>query len=115
LSKSKDKQNNIARTILNVQDRLNPLHVHCRLVEKGFGKSWSLSISKWYQVLIYSWLVWISIVGVKICTLWDAHELSGWSSERSEIKQIIALLVTSAFALMGTVASAVYILFKWIP
>ena len=55
--------------MLNIQHRLNPLHVHCRLVEWGFGKQLSLSICKHYQIFIYSWLVWFTRVGVQTCRL----------------------------------------------
>ena len=52
--------------ILNIQHHLNPLHVYCRLVEKGWSKRVSISICKYYEVLIYSWLAWFSMVAVKI-------------------------------------------------
>ncbi len=101
--------------ILNIQDRINPLHIHCRLVERGLNKGLSISICRYYQVLFYSWFCWFTEVAVKVCTLWDAHELSGLSSERAERKQSIALLVTSTLVLCGSVALAIYVLFNWIP
>jgi hypothetical protein len=55
--------------MLNIQHRLNPLHLHCRLVECGFGKRLSLSMCKYYQIIIYSWLVWFTKVGVQTCRL----------------------------------------------
>jgi hypothetical protein len=55
--------------MLNIQHRLNPLHVYCRLIEWGFGKRLSLSICKYYQIIIYSWLVWLTRVGVQTCRL----------------------------------------------
>ena len=57
------------KNFLNFQHYMNPLHVHCRLVEIGFNKNLSISICKYYQVLIYSWLVWFTIVGVRLCRL----------------------------------------------
>jgi hypothetical protein len=54
-------------------------------------------------------------LAVKVCTLWDARELSGLNSERAERKQSIALLVTATLVLSGTVALAIYVLFNWIP
>ena len=53
--------------MLNIQHRYNPLHVYCRLVEKGVNKSLSISICKFYEILVYSWLAWLSVVGVQIC------------------------------------------------
>ncbi|HID30607.1 MAG TPA: hypothetical protein EYP19_11465 [Desulfobacterales bacterium] len=105
----------LATKILNIQDRLNPLHIHCRLVEKGFNKRLSISICKCYQILFYSWFCLITVVAVKICRLWDARELSGLKSERAERKQSIALLVTATLILSGSIALAMYVLFNWIP
>ena len=45
----------------------NPLHVHCRLVNSGLSKKFSLSIRRYYKILIYSWLVSFTIVTVRIC------------------------------------------------
>jgi hypothetical protein len=105
----------LATKFLNVQDRLNPLHIHCRLVERGLNKGLSISICRCYQILFYSWLGLFTEVAVKVCTLWDGHEPSGLSSERAERKQSIALLVTATLVLSGTVAFAIYVLFNWIP
>jgi hypothetical protein len=57
------------KVMLNLQHRFNPLHVHCRLVERGLNKRFSLSICRYYEVLIYSWLAWFTVVGVQICRL----------------------------------------------
>ena len=55
--------------MLTIQHRFNPLHVHCRLVERGLNKTSSLSICGYYEIFIYSWLAWITRVGVRICRL----------------------------------------------
>ena len=57
------------KNFLNMQHYLNPLHVYCRLVERGLSKNLSISICKYYQVLIYSWFVWFTIVAVRVCRL----------------------------------------------
>ena len=105
----------LATRILNIQDRLNPLHIHCRLVERGLNKGHSISICRCYGVLIYSWFSCAIGLAVKVCTLWAGYELSGLKSERAETKQSIALLVTATLALSGAIASAIYVLFNWIP
>jgi di/tricarboxylate transporter len=53
--------------MLSIQHRFNPLHVYCRLVERGLNKKSCLSICRYYEILIYSWLVWFTIVTVRIC------------------------------------------------
>ena len=55
--------------ILSIQHLLNPLHVYCRLVDSGLNKRFSFSICRYYEILIYSWLVWFTIVVVRICKL----------------------------------------------
>jgi hypothetical protein len=54
-------------TMLNIQHRFNPLHVHCRLVERGLNKGLSASICKWYGILIYSWLARLTVFAVRLC------------------------------------------------
>ena len=55
--------------ILNVQHRLNPLHVYCRLVERGLNTRISALMCKWYEILIYSWLGWLTTFAVQVCRL----------------------------------------------
>ena len=55
--------------MLNIQHRFNPLHVYCRLVERGLNKKSSLSICRYYEILIYGWLAWSTLVVVRICKL----------------------------------------------
>jgi hypothetical protein len=54
-------------TMLNIQHRFNPLHVHCRLVERGLNKGLSALICRWYGILIYSWLARLTVLAVRIC------------------------------------------------
>ena len=66
---SNQGQDTLLDKILNIQHRLNPLHVYCRLIERGMNKRFSLSICRYYEILIYSWLAWFAIVAVRICKL----------------------------------------------
>jgi len=52
--------------MLTIQHRLNPLHVYCRLVDKGLNRKLCLSVCKYYEILIYSWLCWCTVVVVKV-------------------------------------------------
>jgi len=52
--------------ILNIQHRFNPLHVYCRLVESGLNKRLSISICRYYEIIVYNWLVWLTIVVMHI-------------------------------------------------
>ena len=42
--------------ILNFQHKFNPLHIYCRLLDKGFDPQISLRLSRCYEILIYKWL-----------------------------------------------------------
>ena len=59
----------MVNTILKIQHRFNPLHVYCRLVERGLNKDLSISICKYYSIFIYSWLAYLTVVGVEVCKL----------------------------------------------
>ena len=52
---------------LNIQHHFNPLHVHCRLVERGLNKRSSLSICRYYELFIYGWLACFTALCVQIC------------------------------------------------
>lgn len=53
--------------ILNIQHRMNPLHVHCRLEEKGVAKPLSLTICGFYERFVFSWLNSLTILAILIC------------------------------------------------
>ncbi|NVM20875.1 MAG: hypothetical protein HWN68_03730 [Desulfobacterales bacterium] len=55
----KSKMENL---LFGIQHRINPLHVYCRLVERGMNKPISLSISRYYEILVFSWLNWLLIL-----------------------------------------------------
>ncbi len=42
--------------ILNFQHKFNPLHIYCRLLDKGFDPRISLRLSRCYEILIYKWI-----------------------------------------------------------
>jgi len=44
---------------LSIQHRLNPLHVYCRLLDRGLRKGLSIIICKSYEIAIYVWISWI--------------------------------------------------------
>ena len=76
--------------MLSVQHRFNPLHVYCRLVDRGLNKRFSLSVCRYYEILIYSWLAWFTILAVRICRL---------THERVMMKMLLLLLCAAALVL----------------
>ena len=92
--------------ILSIQHRFNPLHVHCRLVEGGLNKRFSLSICRYYEILIYSWLVWFMIVTVRICK-------PTYGRIRIEMLLLLLFAVTLFFGVAG-IAMAIPIEFTYV-
>jgi len=44
---------------LNLEHRWNPLHVYCRLVERGSPKKLSIFLCRCYEIFIYFWIMWL--------------------------------------------------------
>jgi hypothetical protein len=52
--------------MLKIQHRYNPLHIYCRLIERGLDKRLSMTVCRCYEVVIYSGLVWFTVLAVDI-------------------------------------------------
>lgn len=52
---------------LDIQHRCNPLHVFCRLVDRGFSKKTSKRACRCYEILIYWAISFFSIAGIFLC------------------------------------------------
>ena len=46
--------------LLNFQHNFNPLHIYCRLIDKGVAPRTSLRLSRCYEILIYKWITPLS-------------------------------------------------------
>ena len=44
--------------LLAFQHALNPLHIYCRLLDKGISRGFSGATCRIYEVLIFTWLNW---------------------------------------------------------
>jgi len=60
-------QETLGGKFLAIQHRLNPLHVYCRLLDRGLGRRISTSLGKSYETLIFIWLSWV--IKTVICVL----------------------------------------------
>ena len=95
--------------MLNIQHRFNPLHVYCRLVERGLNKKSSLSVCRYYEIFIYSWLGWSTIVVMRISKLIQGRII---------MKMLLASLCAVILVLgVAGIAKAIPIDFKdfWYP
>jgi hypothetical protein len=54
--------------MLKIQHEYNPLHLYCRLIEKGFNKRLSMAICRYYELVIYSGVTWFTVLAVQILT-----------------------------------------------
>jgi hypothetical protein len=46
----------VVSRILNIQHRINPLHIYCRLVDGGLDRRVSLVFCRFYEHLVFFWL-----------------------------------------------------------
>ena len=53
------RQNVLVARLLNIQHRLNPLHIYCRFLDMGLNKGFSTSVCKLYGILVFVWINWI--------------------------------------------------------
>jgi hypothetical protein len=58
--------------MLAIQHRLNPLHVYCRMVEKGMNKRLSISICKYYELFVYRTIAYLTTLTMQVCKLLDS-------------------------------------------
>ncbi|OPX38495.1 MAG: hypothetical protein B1H12_02310 [Desulfobacteraceae bacterium 4484_190.2] len=53
----KDMRNGtLVGKLLTIQHRLNPLHLHCRFLDRGLNRKLSASICRLYEIIIFFWL-----------------------------------------------------------
>jgi len=55
--------------LLSIQHRSNPLHLYCRLLEKGLSKRLSMSLCKAYEILLFGSLSFIIKNLIHYCLL----------------------------------------------
>ena len=57
--------------LLAIQHRLNPLHVYCRLLDKGLGKKPSMYMCRSYEIVIFVWIKLIIKTLIYFCHVID--------------------------------------------
>lgn len=65
----KGETERVERLLLEMQHKFNPLHVYCRLIERGMDKHVSIRISRFYEILIYKWFAALSVLSIYFCRL----------------------------------------------
>jgi hypothetical protein len=55
--------------LLSIQHRSNPLHLYCRLLEKGLSRRLSMSLCKGYEILLFGSLSFIIKNLIHYCLL----------------------------------------------
>lgn len=59
------------RSFLTLQHRLNPLHLYCRLLEKGLSKRVSRPLCRSYELLFFIWVTWLLKSLIHLCCMAD--------------------------------------------
>jgi hypothetical protein len=65
-------------------------------VDSGLNKRFSLSICRYYEIIIYSWLAWFTIVAVRTCKL----------SRGKIVMKMVLLLLCAVTLILGVVGIA---------
>lgn len=76
LTHTKRGGDGVGRVLSAVQHRCNPLHVYCRLIEKGISREVSIRLSRAYEASIYWWLIFFLTV---VSFLVNRLARKGWS------------------------------------
>jgi hypothetical protein len=59
----------LIRRFLTIQHQLNPLHLYCRLLDKGLSREASAVLCRYYEVLVFVWLSAILKLCIHFCCL----------------------------------------------
>lgn len=46
----------VIRGIFAIQHRMNPLHVYCRFMDKGYARQTSFCCCRLYEIAVFSWV-----------------------------------------------------------
>ena len=60
----------IERVMIELQHRVNPLHVYCRLVDHRLDTRTSLRVCRCYEQLVYPWVLMVTTVSIAVCRAW---------------------------------------------
>jgi hypothetical protein len=52
--------------LLTVQHVCNPLHVYCRLIEKGLSRRSSLRVSSYYELIVFKLLNMVTLLAIGV-------------------------------------------------
>ena len=66
------------KIMFSIQHRLNPLHLYCRLMDRGMGKRFSLRFCWYYHLLVYAWLSRITVISIYLCRLTKHTKQRNW-------------------------------------
>ncbi len=53
--------------LLSIQHAANPLHVYCRLRDKGLDRQVSMLLSRHYETVVYRFLLVATRFGITLC------------------------------------------------
>lgn len=55
--------------LLKIHHRLNPLHVYCRLIERGLDRRLSFRLCRYYETLLFRWVIPLTMVSLSVYRL----------------------------------------------
>lgn len=66
----------VVKNILAIQHRINPLHLYCRFLDRGYKRNTSTYCCKLYEIAVFSW-----VKKILRCVLFIAVVFSGTGIE----------------------------------
>jgi len=57
------------RLIIGLQHTLNPLHIYCRLLDRGLSRQVSARVCLYYEIVIYRWIAFLSRISAALLSL----------------------------------------------
>jgi len=60
----------IERVMIELQHRVNPLHIYCRLVDHRLSNRTSLRVCRRYEQLVYPWVLMVTTLSIAACRAW---------------------------------------------
>ncbi len=57
----------MGRVLLSLQHRLNPLHLYCRLMDRGLPKQTAIRVTRFYELTLHRCVLAITRVGIRLC------------------------------------------------
>jgi triphosphoribosyl-dephospho-CoA synthetase len=53
--------------MIELEHKVNPLTIYCRLVNRNINRKTSMRVSRFYELVVYRWLIVLIAVSISLC------------------------------------------------